>query len=202
MKTVSSTSYTLSFITSILVLILIIIITWKFIFSRQLCCKNMPRESNIQYQQPIDWFCYDCPYGLIDSDKSRGWKKLNIKQIEDNVKRYNINIDNFDNFECLLKSMKAKKRLPCMKKHWPNIKKLPKYLCWRTWYYKSESPSVFEYTPSNAKTNFNIITTLSPESPKYETVAKFGIWWERSEIGKPPDKVKSPSIVFSEPIDY
>ena len=42
----------------------------------------MPRESNIQYPQPIDWFCPDCPDGLIDSDSSRGWRKLDIKQIE------------------------------------------------------------------------------------------------------------------------
>ena len=94
----------------------------------------------------------------------------------------------------------SKKILPCMKKYWPSIKKLPKYLCWRTWQYKSEDPSVFEYTPSNAKTNFNIITTISPDSPKYNRLDKFGIWWERSGIGDGPDQVKDPSIVFSEPL--
>jgi hypothetical protein len=136
------------------------------------CC-NMPREPNVLTPQPDGWDCVDCPDGDIIMHASRGWVTLDVKGIESKIKSYNIDVGAHKNFKCLLESMKAKKLDDCMKSLWPKVEKVPKYLCWRSWKYNNQTPNIFEYTPCQFQSNFNI---LLPNSNSIE-VAEFSKWW-------------------------
>lgn len=136
------------------------------------CC-NMPREPNVNSSQPEGWNCVDCPDGDITKNASRGWITLDVKGIESKIKKYNINIEAHKNFKCLFDSMKKKKYNDCMSTLWPTVKNIPKYLCWRSWKYNDQEPNIFEYTPCEYQSNFNI---LLPNSNSI-AVDEFSKWW-------------------------
>ena len=159
------------------------------------CC-NMPRESNKSHSQPPGWNCDDCGgagggggggaggagAASIATHPSRGWGTLDIKGIESKIKKYAIDLDSNKNFKCLFESMKAKKLGSCMKSAWPSIKTVPKHLCWRSWKYKTEAANIFEYTPCEYQSNFNIIVPNTSS----KAVDEFNKWWDTTDTDKKP----------------
>jgi len=166
----------------IILIIILFVIIFRWNKSTQLpsycnkggcnCC-NMPREANILATQPDGWNCVDCPDGNIITHASRGWITLDIKGIESKIKEYNIDIDSYKNIKCLVDYMKSKKLNDCMRTLWPSIDSPPKHLCWRSWRYQDQQPNIFEYTPCEHQSNFNI---LIPNSNSIE-VDEFSKWW-------------------------
>jgi len=143
--------------------------------SRGCNCCSMPRESN-SLAQPLGWNCADCQNGNIIGHPSHGWISLDVKGIESKLKKYNINLADHVTFKCLVESMKAKKLNKCMKSLWPSVEVVPKQLCWRSWQYQDQQPSIFEYTPCKYQSNFNI---LLPNTNNIH-IDEFFKWWNNS----------------------
>ena len=186
---IASQSSTVTTTAAILFITLAFIIIWLLIRGRSAtsfptycnskgcnCC-SMPREST-PLAQPVGWKCSDCQNGNIIGHPSQGWINLDIKGIKSKLKKYNINLDDHKNFKCLVDSMKEKSLNKCMKSLWPFVEAVPKQLCWRSWQYQDQQPSIFEYTPCKYQSHFNI---LSPNTNSNSIpVDEFFKWWNNS----------------------